>query len=178
MKISNRICVKRSQKGVRGQDGMFFRRNPEIVVGHVTPDFLHVVPICDDTVLNGILQRQHTALTQQSRQTRRSWTDVIMFVAQSVQGSGPRVRGSLSRRRRYQTDKSSGQQLPRECRPSLDSSRCTCRPLASSSLHKRPPGPRQEAWPSGECGQSASCRCSASTCPLKQAMGANRHDHK
>ena len=45
---------------------------------------------------------------------------------------GPRVRGSLSRRRRHQTDKSCGQQLPRESRPSSDSSRCTCRPVASS----------------------------------------------
>ena len=45
-------------------------------------------------------------------------------------------RGSLSRRKRHQTDKSSGQQLPRERRPSLDSSRCTCRPLASSELHQ------------------------------------------
>ena len=35
--------------------------NPEFVVGHVTPGFLSVVPICDDTELNGILQRQRIA---------------------------------------------------------------------------------------------------------------------
>ena len=46
------------------------------------------------------------------------------------------MRGPLSRRRRLQTHKSSGQQLPKERRPSLDSSRCTCRPMASSSLHQ------------------------------------------
>ena len=32
------------QKGVRGQNGMFFRRNPEFVVGRVMPDYLCVVP--------------------------------------------------------------------------------------------------------------------------------------
>ena len=58
---------------------------------------------------------------------------------------GPRVRGSLSRRRRLQTDKSSGQQLPRERRPSSDSSRCACRPLAASWLHQ--PSPPQLSRP-------------------------------
>ena len=33
---------------------------------------------------------------------------------------GPRLRGSLSRRKRLQTVECSGQQLPRECRPSSD----------------------------------------------------------
>ena len=57
-------------------------------------------------------------------------TDVVITVVSLRTGLwGPRVRGSLSRRRRHRTDKSSGQQLPRECRPSSDSSRCTCRPL-------------------------------------------------
>ena len=61
------------------------------------PDFLRVVPICDDIALNGILQRQHTALTQRSRQTQHSWTDVTKFVARSVQGSG--VRGCVGQLR-------------------------------------------------------------------------------
>ena len=58
---------------------------------------------------------------------------------------GLRVRGSVSRRKRFRTDKSSGQQLSRERRPTLDSSRCTCRPLASSKLHQ--PGPPQGSGP-------------------------------
>ena len=56
--------------------------------------------------------------------------DVMMTVVSLCTGLwGPRVRGSLSRRRRHRTDKSSGQQLPRECRPSSDPARRTCRPL-------------------------------------------------
>ena len=47
------------QKGALGQDGMFL------------PDFLRAAVIRDDTAPNGILQRQHTALTQRSRQMRR-----------------------------------------------------------------------------------------------------------
>ena len=56
--------------------------------------------------------------------------DVIMTVVSLCTGLwGPRVRGSLSRRRRHRTVTSSGQQLPKECRPSSDPTRCTCRPL-------------------------------------------------
>merc|ERR1719374_475337 len=44
------------------KNGMLFRRNPEFVVECMMPDFFHVVPIRDDTVLNGILQRQNAAL--------------------------------------------------------------------------------------------------------------------
>ena len=40
------------QKGFRGQNGMFFRRNPEFVVQRVIADFLCVVPIRDDTLLD------------------------------------------------------------------------------------------------------------------------------
>ena len=73
-------------------------------------------------------------------------TGAIKTVVSLPQGSGgPRVRGSLSRRRRLQTDKSSVQLLRWECRPATDSSRCTCRPLASSRLHQ--PGPPQGSGP-------------------------------
>ena len=50
------------QKGARGQNGMFFRRNPEFVVQRVIPDFLHVVPIRDDTVLDNDAQYLYPAL--------------------------------------------------------------------------------------------------------------------
>ena len=58
LKISKMICVMRSrlalgvQKGVRGQNGMFSRRNPEFVVGRGMQDFLRIVPIREDTVLD------------------------------------------------------------------------------------------------------------------------------
>ena len=46
------------------------------------------------------------------------WTNVMLTSVSFCTGLwSPRGRGSLSQRRRHQTDKSSGQQLPRECRP-------------------------------------------------------------
>ena len=50
------------QKGVRGQNGMFFRRDPEFVVRRVMPDFLRVAPIRDDTVLDKGAQYLYPAL--------------------------------------------------------------------------------------------------------------------
>ena len=49
---------------------------------------------------------------------------------------GRRVRGSHSRRRRLQTVESSGQQLPKECRPSSDQHAAPAESLASSQLHQ------------------------------------------
>ena len=50
--------------GVEGslseQDGLFLRGNTELVVEGVVPDLLHVVPVGDDTVLNGVLQGEDT----------------------------------------------------------------------------------------------------------------------
>ena len=60
-------------------------------------------------------------------------TDVIIDLASSLcTGWSPRGRGSLSQGRRHSTDTSSGQQLPKECRPSSDPARCPCRLLAGS----------------------------------------------
>ena len=36
------------------QDGMLFGRNSEFVVEGVVPDLLHVVPVGDDSVLDGV----------------------------------------------------------------------------------------------------------------------------
>ena len=41
---------------------MIFRRNTELVVEGVMPDLLHVVPVADDTVLDGVLEGQDTPL--------------------------------------------------------------------------------------------------------------------
>ena len=60
-------------------------------------------------------------------------TDVMIDFASSLcTGWSPRGRGSLSRGRRHPTATSSGQQLPKECRPSSDPARCPCRLLAGS----------------------------------------------
>ena len=44
------------------QDGVVLRHNPELVEEGVVPDFLHVIPIRDEIVRNGILHSQNTAL--------------------------------------------------------------------------------------------------------------------
>ena len=42
---------------------MFLGRNLELILGNVVPDDLLVIPICEDTVCNGIHQCEDTALT-------------------------------------------------------------------------------------------------------------------
>merc|ERR1711944_54472 len=52
--------------GVEGslsqEDGLLLRGNTELVVEGVVPDLLHVVPVGDDTVLNGVFQGEDTPL--------------------------------------------------------------------------------------------------------------------
>merc|ERR1712102_182367 len=52
--------------GVEGslsqEDGLLLRGNTELVVEGVMPDLLHVVPVGDDAVLNGVLQGEDTPL--------------------------------------------------------------------------------------------------------------------
>merc|ERR1719273_1180658 len=52
--------------GVEGslsqEDGLLLRGNTELVVEGVVPDLLHVVPVGDDAVLNGVLQGKDTPL--------------------------------------------------------------------------------------------------------------------
>merc|ERR1712012_324959 len=52
--------------GVEGclseEDGLFLRGNTELIVEGVVPDFLHVIPVGDDSVLNGVLQGEDTSL--------------------------------------------------------------------------------------------------------------------
>merc|ERR1719343_1028034 len=46
--------------GVKGsfskKDGLFLRGNTELIVEGVVPDFLHIIPVGDDSVLNGVLK--------------------------------------------------------------------------------------------------------------------------
>merc|ERR1719411_1301232 len=52
--------------GVKGslsqEDGLLLRGNTEFIVEGVMPDLLHIIPVGDDTVLNGVLQGEDTPL--------------------------------------------------------------------------------------------------------------------
>ncbi|GMR50477.1 hypothetical protein PMAYCL1PPCAC_20672, partial [Pristionchus mayeri] len=52
--------------GVKGslsqEDGVLLRGNAELVVEGVVPDLLHVIPVGDDTVLDGVLEGEDTSL--------------------------------------------------------------------------------------------------------------------
>merc|ERR1711892_314496 len=52
--------------GVEGslsqKDGMFLRGNTELIVEGVVPDLLHIIPVGDDSVLNGVLEGKDTSL--------------------------------------------------------------------------------------------------------------------
>merc|ERR1712102_234566 len=52
--------------GVEGslsqEDGLLLGGNTELVVEGVVPDLLHVIPVGDDSVLNGVLQGEDTSL--------------------------------------------------------------------------------------------------------------------
>merc|ERR1719486_430150 len=52
--------------GVEGslseEDGLFLRGNTEFIVEGVMPDLLHIIPVGDDTVFNGVFQGKDTSL--------------------------------------------------------------------------------------------------------------------
>ena len=48
---------------------MFLRGNTELVVEGVMPDLLHVVPVGDDSVLNGVLEGEDPLLDWASSPT-------------------------------------------------------------------------------------------------------------
>merc|ERR1712128_268584 len=52
--------------GVEGslsqEDGLFLRGNTELVVEGVVPDLLHIIPVGDDSVFNGVLEGKDTSL--------------------------------------------------------------------------------------------------------------------
>merc|ERR1711894_431839 len=52
--------------GVEGslseEDGLFLGGNTELIVEGVMPDLLHIIPVGDDSVLNGVLEGQDTSL--------------------------------------------------------------------------------------------------------------------
>merc|ERR1711888_121863 len=44
------------------KDGLFLRGNTEFIVEGVVPDLLHIIPVGDNSVLNGVLEGQDTSL--------------------------------------------------------------------------------------------------------------------
>merc|ERR1740137_418995 len=44
------------------EDGLLLRGNAELIVEGVVPDLLHIIPVGDDSVLNGVLEGQDTSL--------------------------------------------------------------------------------------------------------------------
>merc|ERR1712215_250670 len=52
--------------GVQGsfskEDGLFLRGNTELIVEGVVPDLLHIIPVCDDSMLNRVLEGKDTSL--------------------------------------------------------------------------------------------------------------------
>merc|ERR1719464_66467 len=52
--------------GIKGslsqEDGVLLRCNTELIVEGVMPDFLHVIPVGDNTVLDGVFEGENTSL--------------------------------------------------------------------------------------------------------------------
>merc|ERR1719286_55488 len=52
--------------GVEGslskEDGLLLRGNTELIVEGVVPDLLHIIPVGDDSMLNGVLESKDTSL--------------------------------------------------------------------------------------------------------------------
>ena len=46
--------------GLSEEDGVFLGGNTQFVVEGVMPDLLHIVPVGDDTMFNGVFQSQNT----------------------------------------------------------------------------------------------------------------------
>merc|ERR1719282_1270467 len=54
--------ANREKMSLRMEDGRLIGRDSQLVVEGVMPDLLHVVPVGDDTVLDGVHQREDTSL--------------------------------------------------------------------------------------------------------------------
>jgi len=61
--LSHSLSVLFRVKGLFSeQDGMLFGLDPQLVVESVVPDFLHIIPVSDNTVLDGVFQGKNTSL--------------------------------------------------------------------------------------------------------------------
>merc|ERR1712123_417720 len=48
--------------GLSEEDRLFLRGNTELIVEGVVPDLLHIIPVGDDSMLNGVLEGKDTSL--------------------------------------------------------------------------------------------------------------------
>merc|ERR1711892_924893 len=53
------LGVKRS---LSQEDGLLLRSNTELIIEGVVPDLLHIIPVGDDSMLNGVLEGKDTSL--------------------------------------------------------------------------------------------------------------------
>merc|ERR1719452_71336 len=61
--LGHLLTVSLGVKGSLSQkDGLFLRGNTELVVEGVVPDLLHIIPVGDDSMLNGVLEGKDTSL--------------------------------------------------------------------------------------------------------------------
>merc|ERR1712026_443397 len=61
--LSHLFTVSLGVEGsLSGEDGLFLGGNTEFIVEGVMPDLLHIIPVGDDTVFNGVFQGKDTPL--------------------------------------------------------------------------------------------------------------------
>merc|ERR1711892_631166 len=61
--LSHLLTVSLGVEGSLSQeDGLFLRGNTELIVEGVVPDLLHIIPVGDDSVFNGVLEGKNTSL--------------------------------------------------------------------------------------------------------------------
>merc|ERR1712186_266590 len=61
--LSHLLTVSlRVEGSLSKEDGLLLRCNTEFIVEGVMPDLLHIIPVGDDTVFNGVLQGEDTSL--------------------------------------------------------------------------------------------------------------------
>merc|ERR1719352_1435658 len=113
--------------GLSQEDGLLLGGNAELVVEGVMPDLLHVVPVGDDSMLNGVLQGEDTPLSTESSPTGTTWRRSGTTPSTTSSALPPRSSPSSSLRP-PSTPRPTGRRGPRSCsRPS------TCPPCTSPS---------------------------------------------
>merc|ERR1739838_874596 len=50
------------QRSLSQENRLFLRGNTELIVEGVVPDLLHVIPVGDDSMLNGVLEGENSSL--------------------------------------------------------------------------------------------------------------------
>ncbi|ETN79186.1 hypothetical protein NECAME_09951 [Necator americanus] len=67
--------------GLSEQDGVLFGSNTELIVEGVVPDLLHIIPVGDDTVLNGSLKER-----KNSEKELNGWCSGYLWSSDGIPG--------------------------------------------------------------------------------------------